>query len=341
MVTLKIIAEKAGVSKATVSNVINGNLHKVSDTKAAAIRTLIDEHGYVPNRSARSLSNKSSRIILLIVPHSYRGNALSDPYNAQFTGELLRLLQENDYICVIRTSSDVMDIVKNLNEWNAEGVMFFGTFDKDIRGIQERADIPFVFTDSYSSVRRINNVGIDDFRGGMLAAEHLLAYGHRKTVFFAPGLHSSEVDNQRMQGFVYALSKAGVTLPDANYLLADSYDGGTMADSLLALPERPTAAFVTADIAAITLMDALKRRGLRLPEDMSIIGFDDSPLARYVTPRLTTIRQDVEQKARCAVDIMMRHLKTPSLPMESMILDVSLVPRDSVSPPKDSRPIAG
>jgi LacI family transcriptional regulator len=194
--------------------------------------------------------------------------------------------------------------------------------------MQERTDVPFVFTDSYSSVRRINNVGIDDFAGGRLAAECLADAGHRRLAFLAPGLYESELDNQRMEGFQYALGKRGISLPPENYLLAT--DGETLADAFLALPQRPTGVFVTADVKAITLMGALQRRGVRVPEDVSVVGFDDIPIARHITPALTTIHQDIARKAEIAVEILMRHLKEPGAPMENVSLDIALVTRDSV-----------
>jgi len=330
-VTLKDIAEKAGVSKATVSNVINGNRQKVSEQKAHAIQRLIDTLGYVPNHSARSLSNRSSKIISLIVHTDRDRNVLEDPYTAAFAGALLQLLQQRDYFGMIRCTSGYNDILKNLRSWNVDGVIFFGTFDKDIRDMQERADIPFVFTDSYSSVRRINNVGIDDFKGGMLAAEHLAGHGHRQIAFFAPNPVSSEVDAQRKEGFAYALSKHGVALPERNCFMASASQGDAMAESLLSLPEKVTGVFVTADICAIALIEALERRGVKVPKDVSVIGFDDIPASRLITPKLTTVQQDIPLKARYAVDILMRHLKEPAAPTENVILDVTLIPRGSVA----------
>ncbi|MDR1599322.1 MAG: LacI family transcriptional regulator [Oscillospiraceae bacterium] len=330
MVTLKDIAVKAGVSKATVSNVLNGNLTKVSPCKAKEIQDLIAEYGYVPNQTARSLSNKSSRIISLIVYADCDRNVLADPYISLFAGELLRQLQKRGYFGMIRATNDYADILQNLNAWNVQGVIFFGTLDKDIREIQDRAGIPFVFTDSYSSVRRINNVGIDDYRGGMIAAEHLAERGHRRLALFAPGVETgSDLDKQRIAGFAFALSKYGVALPDSHVMLAEPRRADVMARSLLDLPG-VTGVFVTADIAAIELMQALKRLGVGVPGDMSVVGFDDIPMARLVTPGLTTIRQDITQKARIAVEILERRLDAPSCPNESAILDVALVSRESV-----------
>ncbi|MDR0396796.1 MAG: LacI family transcriptional regulator [Oscillospiraceae bacterium] len=330
MVTLKDIAVKAGVSKTTVSNVLNGNLAKVSPCKAKLIQELIAEYGYVPNQTARSLSNKSSRIISLIVYADRDKNVLSDPYIALFAGELLRQLQKRGYFGMIRATNEYADILQNLNAWNAQGVIFFGTLDKDIREMQDRTGIPFVFTDSYSSVRRINNVGIDDYRGGMIAAEHLAQRGHRRLALFAPGLESgSDLDKQRIAGFRHALGRYGASLPEDHVMLADPCRADEMARSLASLPG-VTGAFVTADIAAIELMRALKRLGISVPKDISIVGFDDIPLARLVTPGLTTIRQDITQKARVAAEILERRLDDPSRPNESAILDVTLVQRESV-----------
>jgi LacI family transcriptional regulator len=329
MVTLKDIAVKAGVSKATVSNVLNGNLSKVSKTKAKLIQDIISSNGYVPNQTARSLSCKSSRVISLIVYDDHDRNVLLDPYIAAFAGELLRQLQARGYFGMIRATNEYADILRSLTAWNAEGVIFFGTLDKDIREMQDETGIPFVFTDSYSSVRRINNVGIDDYRGGMIAAEHFISNGHKDLAYMAPGLFVSDLDNQRMEGFIHTLSRHNITLPRERCLMADYRQPDVMADRLLALSP-VTGVFVTADIAALELMHALRRRGVKVPDDISIIGFDDISASKLVTPALTTIRQDITQKARIAVEILLRHLDEPTRPHESTILGVSLADRDSV-----------
>ena len=145
----------------------------------------------------------------------------------------------------------------------------------------------------------------------------------------APGLFVSDLDNQRMEGFENTLARNGIPLPRERCLLADYRQPEAMASALMALPD-VTGVFVTADMAAIELMHALKKMGANIPHDMSIIGFDDIPHSRLVTPALTTIRQDITHKAQIAVEILSRHLSDPSCPNESTILGVTLVCRESV-----------
>ncbi|MDL2206575.1 LacI family transcriptional regulator [Eubacteriales bacterium OttesenSCG-928-N13] len=327
--TLKDIASRAGVSITTVSNVVNGNYNRVSPSNVKRIQALIEECHYVPNQSARSLTNKSTNMIGIIIQSEYMTNSLTDSYVGEFVGSVVLHLQRLGYDSLIRMTNDYVDINRSLRKWNLAGAIFTGTYDRYIRDLAEDTRIPFIFTDSYSSSRRINNVGVDDFRGGVLAAEHLLKMGHRRIAFIAPGLHKSEVDEQRKNGFLSALGRFGLK-ENGDYLMPTSDSGMEMAEMLMDMSPPVTAAFVTADRAAIRLIDALKELGKRVPDDYSIVGFDNIELGQYATPPLTTVAQAIQRKAKVAVDILVRHIENPYAPPENILIDVSLLERGSV-----------
>lgn len=326
MTTLKDIAKEAGVSVMTVSRVVNGYQSKVSKETKQKILDIINKSGYVPNSSARSLSSKSSHIVSIIMRGE--GNTLKEAYNATMLGNITQCVQIHDYYIMLHFINDYNDITRRLRAWNAEGAIFLGMFDKDVVKIQEDNQIPLVFIDSYSPLRQITNVGIDDYKGGVLAAKHFIEKGHRKFAFVGPELDFSGVAQQRLQGYRDTILKNGLLLRKEHILSIDN--STNITDKILDLKDTVTAIFVTSDLIAIQLIDDLNNKGYNVPEQFSIIGFDNLPLSYYITPKLTTIAQDINKKAQLASDILFRHMKDCSIHAESINLDVQLIERDSV-----------
>lgn len=334
MITLKDIAKEAGVSMMTVSRVINGNTSKVSEKTAEMVKEIVKKRGYIPNSSARTLAAKSSKTIALLLLSSENTNPLEDTYNAAFLGEIARYIQEKGYFLILRYVTDYNDITFSLQSWNVEGAIFIGMFDQSIRAIQSSNQIPLIFTDSYSLVRQITNVGLDDYKGGKLAAEYFLEMGHTSLAFIGPAFDSDGVVSQRFFGFKETLETHGITLPKEYVFTSGTMPSSSMhpelIEQLLALKGKVTGIFATADQIAFSVMEGLKNSGLHLPEDFSIIGFDDFPLSRQIEPPLTTIHQDIVKKAKLASDLLFKHIEEPNAPAENITLDVSLIERCSV-----------
>ena len=331
MITIKDIAREAGVSVMMVSRVVNHRYNEVSKDNVEKIQAIIKKLGYVPNSSARSLSSNSSRIISIIIQGI--GNPLSSPYNANMLGHIIQQVQAYGYNAMVHFIDDYAEVTKHLQSWKAEGAIFLGTFDENIRQIQEENKIPLIFTDSYSSIRQIINIGIDDYKGGTLAAKHFLEKGHRDFAVIAPHLHISQVIQQRYQGFLDTLSQNGIALPASHVM--EPYEMADTLDAFCSLPNSVSAVFVATDECAVDLINGLKLRGYRIPEDYSVIGFDNLPASRYVLPGLTTIAQDIGLKAQYAVDTMFRYLQDRSLATQNIVLDVKLIERDSVAVAND------
>lgn len=327
MVTLKDIAREAGVSVMTVSRVVNERYSEVSEENIRKIQEIIQKLGYVPNYSARSLSSKSSRIISIIV-HG-KTNPMESTYNAYMVGQIILGVQAQGYNAMVHFIEDYSDVTRHLQSWKSEGAIFLGTFDENIRQIQESNKIPLVFTDSYSSVRQVINIGIDDYKGGVLAAEHFIQNGHTSFAFASPHLHCSQVVQQRLKGFQDALVHSGFSLFPEHII--DTLEASDCAERLLSLKKPISAIFAPMDTYAAELIIILKRKGFRIPENYSIIGFDNFPVCNYVEPGLTTISQDIDQKARYAVDILFHHLEDRTLPTQHLVLDVKLIQRNSVA----------
>ncbi|HHV31648.1 MAG TPA: LacI family transcriptional regulator [Clostridiales bacterium] len=326
MVTLKDIAAEAGVSVMTVSRVVNGQFSKVSESNIKKIQSIIEKRGYVPSLSARSLSSHASRIIAVILQGD--ASAMEYPYNAVLVGQICYMIQDNNYSPMLYYANDYKDITRRLRSWYVEGAVFLGMFDSNLRQIQADNQIPLVFIDSYSSVRQITNVGIDDYKGGELAARYLIEKGHHRVAFVGGYSQVSGVVRQRLNGFRHALEQEGFPLTE-ECILSDVPEAEVLK-KLCHGSEPVTAFFAPADVNALQLIGQLDGLGLRVPEDCSVIGFDDLFFAQYTSPSLTTIRQDIHRKAQIAVDLLFRHIGDPGAPAENITLDVQLVERSSV-----------
>mgnify|MGYP001024789189 CR=1 FL=1 len=330
MVTLKDIAERAGVSMMTVSRVMNGNQGKVSEKTAEKIRSLAEEMNYIPNSSARSLAAKSSKIIAVILRDSAVYNPLANPYSSTLLGYITKEVQKRGYYVMIHLVQDFSNITFNLRSWNAEGAVFLGVFDEEIRHIQHNNHIPLVFTDSYSNVRQLINVGIDDYKGGELAAKYFYAKGHRRLAFAGPFTKTGGVISRRCQGFSDTLTHKGIPVTVNHIYDLEKMNPEDIIDSILKDPEPPTGIFAFSDEFAMELYSAASRKNLHIPERLSVIGFDDLPIGCSLPSSLTTIRQDINRKAKEACRILFEHIANPDKPSESVVLDVQLVVRDSV-----------
>ena len=335
MATLKDIAKEAGVSIMTVSRVINGHYSKVSAENIRRIQKIIEQCGYVPNLSARSPSSKYSRIIAMVLPG--HGRSLENPYNSALAGNIIEYAQCRGYYVMVHFTDDYDEMAKRLRTWRVDGAIFLGTYDRNLQLLQQLGETPLVFVDNYATAHPFNNVGIDDYKGGALAARHFLEMGHRTFAFVAPALKWSTVIRRRLAGFSDTLAQVGHTLAPEHII--DTDETPDPAAAICSLAQPVTAVLATADMLAVRLIDTLRARGLRVPEDYSFIGFDDLPIGRYITPRLTTVWQDIDQKAALASRMLFERIEHRDTPVENVSLDVRLIERESVARlPGASRP---
>ncbi len=315
----------------TVSRVMNGNTKEVSDKTSEKIRKIAHEMGYVPNSSARALASRSSRLIAaLLQEYDEDYNPLEDSYTSCFLGELARQIKKEGYDLMIHYVKDYSEITYSLKSWNVAGAVFIGMFDESIRKLQEDNHIPLIFTDSYSTVRSITNVGIDDYAGGELAARHFLENGHRNLAFYGPEVLDNGVVTHRMRGFVTVLREAGISLPPENFMDLGVKDLGSALKRLCSGKNPVTGIFTTADNCAYRIYSEAYRMGIRVPDDLAVIGFDDLNMSAMITPPLTTIRQDIKKKAAVTCDLLMKHIRETDPPAENIIMNVELVERGSV-----------
>ncbi|MGB3441172.1 MAG: LacI family DNA-binding transcriptional regulator [Actinophytocola sp.] len=330
-VTLKDIANEAGVSMMTVSNVINGNRARVSPETIERVRRIVAERGYVPSASARSLAARSSRLIGLLVPAADEDSLTLSPHTGAILGQIERALRKRGYHLLLRGIAHPDEVGEALQSWSLDGAVLLGFLDEEIDALD--VTVPVLAVDSYSPNRLATGVRSDDFDGGRIAAAHLLDLGHRDIVFAGPSFSDVGVVHQRYEGFRQAFVDRGLSIRDGHIAAVNTThaSGHELGSRLRAEFPSATAVFATADILAIGIMAGLVDTGVPVPGAVSVIGFDDLDISAIVTPKLTTVAQDIPTKAAMAVDLLLTAVEKRDRPAEPVTLDVHLVERESTA----------
>ncbi|HEX2985724.1 MAG TPA: LacI family DNA-binding transcriptional regulator [Caproiciproducens sp.] len=335
MATLKDIAAEAGVSIMTVSNVINGNYDRVSEKNIQKIKGLIKEHNYVPNLSARSLSSKSSKIIVIFLPKDDPlVNYFSNPYMGELFGEIEMLIRKQDYFVLIRSLEEIGSISTILKNWNADGAIILTHQSHPVmKAIAHSSECPVVFIDSYNTEDfPALTVGINEYKGGYTATKHLIYNGHKKIAFAGPYSESNDIVYNRYRGYRAALKEAEIGFSSNHIIKTNTtYEDGIRIGKAIANKSYDVSAvFATADILAIGIIEGSRLNGMIVPNDLSVVGFDNLQICSFVTPKLTTISQNVKQKAESAVNLLMKAIRDDSFRKSDINLDVELKERQSV-----------
>ncbi len=342
MTTIKDIAEYTGVSATTVSNVIHGRKNRVSEETVARIMKAIDELGYVPNMFARSLVSSSSRVIALIhfVPTEAEAAFSDEAFQMAFLSRMESDLKKSGYYLMFRRVGDVDELKEFLHNWNLDGIFVTGASDPEFINELTEVKKPIIYIDAYAS-EDVYEVDNDDYEGGRIATAHLISKGHKRIAFASTTIRDGRYMEHRYRGYLSALAEAGIEA-DTGLVYEFGLDPDSCRQTAESIHTHPdvTAVVATTDIMAAGLMAAFKDMGMNLPEDISIVGYDDSPLSRMITPRLTTIRQDMRDKAGIAVKLMLGILgvepdeedtEPVSIDQGRTVLPVELIERDSVT----------
>jgi LacI family transcriptional regulator len=330
MVTIHDVAIRAGVSSTTVSHVINDS-RPVSAELKARVESAMTELGFQPNALARSLRRKRTHTLGLIVPDS------ANPFFA----EVGRGSEDTSFAAgysVILCNSDgdparellYMDL---LIQKQVDGVLLVPTGDQTqtAAALQTR-NIPVVVIDRDVPDASLDRVFVDNVAGSYNAVQHLIDLGHRRIGYIGGPRHVSTVPD-RVAGYRQALEQAGI--PFDEHLVVDSNfhdEGGyKAAQLLLSLPDPPTAIFAGNDLMAIGAMAAARERGVAVPAQLSVVGFDDIHLAGYINPPLTTVAQPKYELGVIASQLLFERLAQPALPPQRRLLKAQLVIRESTA----------
>ena len=280
---------------------------------------------------------KRSRIIAVVIPNLHADESVSaSPYNMQILGYLDRYIRSRGYYMMLRCVVQSFEVLSDLATWNIDGAFLLGVAAEDARKLQEMMDIPAVFIDTYTEDPSLTTVSIEDRKGGYLAAKHLLEKGHRQIAFVSTSTEFPGVMQERYLGFCGAFREMGVRLPEDHLVETDNifYEQGVEAGRQIAASKpRCTAVVTAADVLAFGVMEGLRFGGRRVPEDVSVVGFDNLPECQFSYPKLTSVSQHLEEKAQYAGKCLFAMLRGKEAAGSKRIVDVELVERQSVVPP--------
>jgi len=332
-VTIVEVAAQAGVSFGTVSRVINNDVHVKKETRARVIKTM-ERLGFVANRQARSLAGGKANSIGVLVPDLGTG----------YIGEIIRGIDAElglsglDLILYTthRTASKEASYVANLATGMVDGLLLVLPRNPvDFIGNLTQRKFPFVLIDHQGAGRNCHAVGATNWQGGYNATEYLISLGHTRIGFITGsmdlGCALDRLDGYRSALRTYHIPNAPELIQEGNFFQPDGYAG---TESLLDLTIPPTAIFASNDVMAMGVMDAVRNRGMRVPDDISIVGFDDIPQASMIRPALTTVNQPLEKMGRFATQMLLDLLHHPDKEAERIELPTQLVVRDSCCSPR-------
>ncbi|WNL44606.1 LacI family DNA-binding transcriptional regulator [Dyella sp. BiH032] len=326
--TVKEIAAAANVSVATVSRALQ-RPEIVNETTRQRIHDVVKRLGYTPNALARNLRTARTRLIVALLPD------IANPFFSEVIRGIEQVAHENGYSVLLGETQGSLvreqayaDMVAARQ---ADGII---TMSPRVPAIPIQGRLPVVNACEYVKDGQVSSVYIDNVAAAGVAVDYLVMLGHRDIAFVA-GPPSSPISVDREQGYRLALQRAKLPAQAALVVAGDfSIESGERAVELLIAQGKPfTAVFCSNDEMAIGAMRALISHGLRVPEDVSVVGFDDIRFARYTSPPLTTVAQPKNALGREAMSMMLELLGDAAVPPRKRVLSADLVVRGSTAPP--------
>jgi DNA-binding LacI/PurR family transcriptional regulator len=326
--TIYDVAEKAGVSISTVSRVIN-NTGRISEKTKKKVRKVMEELQYQPSVVASALTGKRTRTIGLIIPD------VANPFFAEIARSVEdhgRKLGFNLLICNTDNNPDTEEMYLSLLKQKSVDGIIIGTTTQNYSALknllQEHFSIALIAQDIPELT--IDVVSVDDFLGGYMATSHLVSLGHKKIAIML-GNMSRTSDKYRLQAYRQVLEENGLDFDEELVIHTDySMENGKRAAlELLQSPQRPTAIFACFDALAIGVYQAARELGLSIPNDLSVIGFDNTILAAIVDPPLTTIAQPIHEMGRQVMNLLVQEIEGEKNTKQRVILPPELIIRNS------------
>ncbi|MDQ2763668.1 MAG: LacI family DNA-binding transcriptional regulator [Pseudomonadota bacterium] len=327
--SLTDLARLAGVSVATASRALAGSSVVAAATRQRVV-ALAHAHDFTPNQLARNLRLRRTQSIGLVLPLGHeRGQHLYDPFLMSMLGHLADILTDHGYDLLLSrvAPTDEGWLERLIVSGRTDGVILIGQSDQ-LAAIDRAAErhLPLVVWGADVPGRRHVTVGSDYRGGGALAAEHMIKLGRKRLLFVGnPGVPEFA---DRRDGFVAAAATMGITAEVLSIHMTPDAAYAGVVDHLDTAPF-PDAIFVASDVAAVSALRALIERGLSVPDDVALMGYDDVPLAEHMSPGLTTIRQDIARGAALLVDILLRRIAGEAA--GSVLLPAELVVRGSTA----------
>lgn len=330
--TIYDVAKEAGVSIATVSNAINGK-GKISKQRREQIFRIMERLQYQPSVIASALTGKKTFTLGLLIPD------ISNPFFAEIARAIEDQAHQQGYSVIICSTDNNDERVERyitlLEQKSVDGIIIgTGIGNMDIITQLQSRSTPIAMIAREASSVAVDTVVADDFVGGMMAAQHLAQLGHRRLAVLSENLKVSS-SRERIRGFKQGLADAGLAFEESDVVICEYKidEGKRGASELLRRggEERPTAIFCCNDQLAIGALQAAKESGVRVPEELSIVGFDNTILATVTDPPLTTVAQPMEQMGKLAFNLVIESLNNKDSVKQRIVLRPELVVRRSTS----------
>ena len=333
-ITIRDVAKHAKVGIATVSRVLNGHPSVRPETRQRVLAA-IEELDFTPNLTAQTLSSGQTNLIGVFAPFFTR------PVYVQRLIGIQQIMETSEYDLVlfsVNVQTKYHDYLKQVIRQRRVDALLIISMQVTEEHIllSERMDVPLVLIEPYTEYASC--VAIDNIYGGQLATEYLLSLGHTDIAFLGDQRDSKygfSATNERYMGYRYALTEADIETPDAYRSFApveihSQHQAMKQARALLKLDPRPTAIFATSDTQAIGVLQAANEMNISVPDELSVVGFDDIELASYF--ELTTIRQPMIESGKHGVKVLLSHLAGEQNEHHQEYLDLDLIIRNTTAP---------
>jgi LacI family transcriptional regulator len=329
-ITIADVAARAGVSKTTVSRVLNGK-GELDVATASRVRQVIEEMGYVPSARAVGLARGRTRIVGMLVP------SLSWPWIGDVVQGAVDVLESDSYGLLLftcnRGEESMRQFATHVSAKSFDGLLVIepeNTLDY-IAQLHERG-LPVVLIDDRGHQPQFPSVATTNRDGGEAAARHLIHIGRRRPLVIT-GIEAFGCTQERLDGFAAAYRDAGLPLDPAHVIEGDfTFDCGRLAvKQAIAAGLEFDAIFAHNDLSAVGAMQAVRESGRRVPDDIAVVGFDDVPAAAHADPPLSTVRQPLRQMGSAAARILLSHFAGVPMPPEPTVIPTTLVVRGSTA----------
>lgn len=337
-VTIDDVARKAEVSRSTVSRVLNGQTTHIREETRRRVLEAAQALGYRPNFFAKGLKTRQSSCIGVITED------IESPFAAPILAGIQAHLATQGYVSIVLAAKpDAYEpAVDSLYSRHVEGIIFAMTRVREV-DVSNLPNVPVVLAYSSDAARRVPSVVPDDFGGTVRGMQHLIHMGHRR-IGFVSGPHDSPNAQQRLEAYRLTLQGFGIAPTDdwiRHGTWGDPDSGRRAALSLLAQPEPPTAIFAANDVLAVGVLDAAYDLSLRVPEDLSVLGFDNQVIGKFTRPRLSTVALPTREIGERSAEIMLALIDRSAVPHQHPVLiPCEIIPRQSTgSVPQIDRPL--
>lgn len=332
MVTISDVAKKAQVSRSTVSRVLNNQTRYVREETRLAVLEAAKALGYRPNSIARTLKTKKSHCI----------GVITDDIDTPFLPLMLKGIEQyafsRGYSALVCNSGYELEkqkaYIEMLSQRHIDGIIFAASFVYSYAQDLINPGLPIIYAYSHSPQKTKNSVISDDFNGAQIAVRHLLSLGHER-IGYINGPKNVIPSQDRIRGYAHALQNNGVQFEECLVKYGqweESVSGYRAAQELLSLNEPPTAIFAANDVMAAGVIDAVHDLGLRVPDDISVIGYDDRDIAAFLKPALTTVKLPMYEIGSTAARLIIECVEQDSSFADSAFVQCQLVVRDSCGP---------